>query len=174
MFQVSKFSLKENKVFTRQFLKSKSVVMITKTCISLLFCIVCLSATTMSQPADNGETGRYCKKYNGGEGVIVTIMRIGDDKSNEALVAIEGVDHSWDRKIFKAKVNSYDNKKDFTISVKGKSFTALTWRDGRYILMLPKENAIEQMEFYLAYSKDLSGECKPEWLLKEYKEQKTE
>lgn len=134
-----------------------------------------ITSNAEAQKNDRPEVGKYCKVYRDGEGLRVTITRIGKEKDNEVLIGIQGIDHSWDKKIFKAKVTGYDDKLDYTISHNGKTYIIITYRGGYgsgYSIYLPKENNVEKTDRRLVYDEAFSNECKPEWLLTEYLEQK--
>ncbi len=128
-----------------------------------------MSSTTMAQVTTSTEMGKVCKIYTGSDGLRVVMGRIGPEANNEMLVGIEGIDHPWSGKIFKAKVAKFDGKMNISIDVDGKPWVLLTYRYD-FILYLSKYGTEEQ-ERYLKYSDSLSAECKPEWLRADYLKQ---
>ena len=115
------------------------------------------------------EVGRYCKVYRAGEGLKVLLLRVGTDSKNESLVALDGFDHPWDGKIFKASVVRADGRQEFTIQNNGRPFVVLVFREryGQSTLFVPKYGT-EEVERSLVYSEDLSAACKPDILLSQY------
>lgn len=123
-----------------------------------------------SKAQNRPEMGSVCKAYIGEEGLRITTCRIGSPENNEVLLGIMGIDHPWSGKIFKAKVRKYDGKEDYEITVDGKSYVIMTYRD--YYEVYLTEYGTTKATQYVAYNQDASQECKPEWLLTEYFEQK--
>lgn len=115
------------------------------------------------------EIGRYCKVYRAGEGLKVLLLRVGPEAKNESLVGLDGFDHPWDGKIFKASVARADGRQEFTIYNNGRPFVILVFREryGQSTLFVPKYGT-EETERPLNYSEDLSAECKPDILLSQY------
>ncbi len=120
------------------------------------------------------EVGRYCKVYRAGEGLKVLLLRVGPESKNESLVALDGFDHPWDGKIFKASVTKADGRQEFMIQNNGRPFVVLVFREryGQSTLFVPKYGT-EETERPLIYSEDLSAECKPDILLSQYLQQQT-
>lgn len=139
--------------------------------ISLIFfaAFSCFAINVQGQVTNETEMGKVCKVYSGSEGLRVVMGRIGDEANNEMLIGIEGIDHPWSGKIFKAKVTKFDSKMDITIEVDGKPWTLLTYRYD-YILYLSKYGN-ENPERRLKYSETSSQDCKPEWLRADYLKQ---
>ena len=100
--------------------------------------------------------------YRAGEGLKVLLLHVGPESKNESLVALDGFDHPWDGKIFKANVVRADGRQEFTIQNNGRSFVFLVFREryGQWTLFVPKYG-IEEVERLLVYSEDLSAACKP-------------
>ncbi len=136
-----------------------------------IFLIVysCFIMVANAQVTNETEMGKVCKIYTGSEGLRVVMGRVGPEANNEMLIGIEGIDHPWSGKIFKAKVARFDGKMDVTIEVEGRPWVLLTYRH-EYILYLSKYGN-EQQERRLEYSDSLSSECKPEWLRADYLKQ---
>jgi hypothetical protein len=93
------------------------------------------------------EYSRYAWVFEGGEGVTVTVVRVGHPDNNEALVMIEGIDHPLDGAIIKHKVaKKYGNRAVIEYSMKydGGEWVTLAF-DGHMpgrrtpYLFLPKE-----------------------------------
>lgn len=137
----------------------------------LLITLVSLSgfAQTTKKEAPRPEIGKYCKVYRAGEGLKVLLLRVGPEANNESLVCTDGFDHPWDGKIFKAKVVKADGRQEFTIQNNGRPFVVLVFREryGQSTLFVPKYGT-EETERPIAYSEDLSAECKPDILLSQY------
>lgn len=135
----------------------------------IVFLSTFLSLMTMAQ--QRPEVGRYSKVYTNGENLTVTITRVGSGEQHEVLVLINGADHSWDQKIFKAKANTATGQsRDFTTTWKGKNYTILSWKDGYYTLYLPMENIMENVQNPLKYQ-GVAFDNTPDRLLTAYLEQ---
>lgn len=139
---------------------------------SLIVALLPVPAVAQSghRPAEvRPEVGRYCKVYRAGEGLKVLLLRVGPDSKNESLVALDGFDHPWDGKIFKASVVKADGRQEFTIQNNGRPFVVLVFREryGQSTLFVPKYGT-EEVERSLVYSEDLSAGCKPDILLSQY------
>jgi hypothetical protein len=130
-----------------------------------LIALTYLTARGQARP----EVGRYCKVYQGGEGLKVYLLRVGPEAQNESLVGFDGFDHPWDGRIFKASVTKADGRQEFTIQHEGKPFVTLVFREryGQSLLYVPKYGT-EQTERAITYSEALSAECKPDILLSQY------
>lgn len=115
------------------------------------------------------EIGKYCKVYRAGEGLKVLLLRVGPESKNESIVALDGFDHPWDGKFFKASVVKADGRQEFTIQNAGRPFVILVFREkyGQSTLFVPKYGT-EETERPLSYSEDLSAGCKPDILLSQY------
>lgn len=138
-----------------------------------------LSAPTLAQSkkpdAARPEIGKYCKVYRAGEGLKVLLLRVGPESKNESIVALDGFDHPWDGKLFKATVVKADGRQEFTIQNNGRPFVILVFREkyGQSTLFVPKYGT-EETERPLAYSEDLSVGCKPDILLSQYLNQQAD
>jgi hypothetical protein len=125
-----------------------------------------------SKKSTRPEVGNYCKVYINNENLQITTTRVGKSENNEILFEVFGIDHPFDKKIFKAKVLEYNNNMDITIQYEGKDWVIATKRgDDNFMVYLPNKGK-KSSEFNIAYSKDLSNQCKPEFLLTAYLEQK--
>ena len=127
------------------------------------------TATVVRPNAARPEIGKYCKVYRAGEGLKVLLLRVGPENKNESLVALDGFDHPWDGKIFKASVAKADGRQEFTIQNNGRPFVVLVFREryGQSTLFVPNYGT-EETERPLMYSEDLSANCKPDILLSQY------
>ncbi|GAB3643418.1 hypothetical protein [Spirosoma arcticum] len=141
--------------------------------------VVLLSGYAQAQSgksdAARPEIGRYCKVYRAGEGLKVVLLRVGPEAKNESLVAVDGFDHPWDGKIFKASVVKADGRQEFTIQNNGRPFVILVFREryGQSTLFVPKYGT-EETERPLSYSEELSANCKPDILLSQYLNQQAQ
>ena len=132
-----------------------------------------MAQTKKSNSDGRPEIGRYCKAYRAGEGLRVTLLRVGLEAKNESLVGFGGFDHPWDGKIFKASVSMVDGRQEYRIQYNGSPWRAVVFntRTGEVTSFVPKYGT-EKTERSLQYSESLSAECRPEWFLTEYLEQK--
>lgn len=115
------------------------------------------------------EVGKFCKLYRAGEGLIVSLVRVGPESNNEMLVGFNGFDHPWNEKVFKAKVVTADGRQEFTIQNNGRPWVVLVMREryGQSTVFVPKYGN-EQVERPVVYSQDLSGQCDPDIFLSQY------
>jgi hypothetical protein len=145
------------------------------------FCLLLLIGITTVSNAQDGkktrpEVAQYCKVYVNNENLQVSTTRIGKEENNEILIEIFGIDHPFDKKIVKAKVVEYNNSIDMTMQHEGKDWIIITkrgsesWND-TFTVYLPNKGK-KSSQFNIAYSKELSNQCKPEFLLTAYLEQK--
>lgn len=137
------------------------------------FLVVLVSLTAFGQTKKTGdgrpEVGKFCKLYRAGEGLIVSLVRVGPDSNNEMLVGFNGFDHPWNEKIFKAKVVTADGRQEFTIQNNGRPWVVLVMREryGQSTVFVPKYGS-EQVERPVSYSQELSGQCDPDIFLSQY------
>lgn len=85
------------------------------------------------------------------------------EKGDEALIQIQGVNHAWDKKVLRAKLESAGSGgKNFTVTQNGADYVALAQRGGTYFtsveLYLPGD---EQVVVPLSYNSDASKEARP-------------
>nr|WP_245880207.1 hypothetical protein [Superficieibacter electus] len=116
------------------------------------------------------EIGKYVQGYQGQEGAIVWLMRIGPRAANEALVQISHVDNDVDGRIFRCKVQMVrDGEKSYTTEINGKSFELLRMKDGNGNLYMPDEPS----SWWINYNDDLSKSdvANPDHFLTAYLEQ---
>jgi len=103
--------------------------------------------------------------YQGTQGVKVWTLRIGDRSANEALVQIEGVDHDWNMRIQKMKVEKTSKDTRYSTTVDGQKFVVLivqgTWGGELY---LPGE----AQEMTVGYSEGLSNQGNAQAFLTDY------
>lgn len=144
---------------------------------SLMACLLSLTAFSQNKMSETArpQVGKYCKLYKAGEGLVVSLLRVGPESNNEMLVGFNGFDHPWDEKIFKAKVVSADGRQEFTIRYEDRPFVVLVIREryGQSTLFVPKYGT-EQPERPLQYSQQLSAECDPDIFLSQYINQQKE
>lgn len=136
--------------------------------------LIGVSFSTLAQTKKTAETarpevGKYCKLYRAGEGLVVSMVRVGPESNDEMLIGFNGFDHPWDEKIFKAKVVTADGRQEFTIRYNDRPFVVLVIREkyGQSTLFVPKYGT-EQPERPLQYSQQLSAECDPDIFLSQY------
>jgi hypothetical protein len=137
----------------------------------LLIVLFSLPALAQTRKTNDGrpEVGKFCKLYRAGEGLIVSLVRVGAEANNETLIGFNGFDHPWDGKIFKAKVVTADGRQEFTIQNNGRPFVVLVMREryGQSTLFVSKYGT-EQVERPITYSQELSGQCDPDIFLSQY------
>jgi hypothetical protein len=129
---------------------------------------------------DRPEIGEYAEVYQDKNNLRVTIIRFGPRERKEALVEINGIDHPWNKQIFRVSVSDWTNpsdssnkKVDYVTQVNGEDWYLLNRRGNRLQLNL-RENgdAGKEQNYDLSYSAELSKNSKPEDLLTTYLEQK--
>jgi hypothetical protein len=139
-----------------------------------------LAFTTMTSAQDKKttrpEVAQYCKVFTSNENLQVTTTRIGKAENNEILFEIVGIDHPFDKKIFKAKVDESNDGISITIKYEGDDWVIATKRGDNswyndFTVYLPNKGK-KMSEYTIFYSKEISNQCKPEWLLTAYLEQK--
>jgi hypothetical protein len=145
---------------------------------SLIFLAFFTSAIQAQQikTSDRPEVGKYCKVYVDNENLQISMVRIGDRQNDEILFEVFGIDHPFDKKIFKAKVTEVDDRTNITIKYEGKDWIIASKKgDGysnqNFMVYLPNKGK-KNSEISITYSKELSNNCKPEYLLTAYLEQK--
>lgn len=68
--------------------------------------------------------------YESPQGVKVWTLRIGERSVNEALVQIEGIDHDWNMRIQKMKVEKTSKDTRYFTTVDGQKFVVLIIKEG--------------------------------------------
>jgi hypothetical protein len=131
--------------------------------------------TTQAQKGPRPQVGKYCKVYVDKENLQITTVRLGDEENDEILFEVFGIDHPFDKKIFKAKVTEVDKRTNITIKYEGRDWIIASKRGGdmgddNYVVYLPNKGK-KNSEFSIVFSKELSNNCKPEYLLTAYLEQ---
>ena len=136
--------------------------------LSILFSVPGMAQTKKTEDT-RPEVGKFCKLYRAGEGLIVSLIRVGPESNNEVLVGFNGFDHPWDGKIFKANVVTADGRQEFTIQNNGRPFVVLVMREryGQSTVFVPKYGT-EQVERPVSYAQELSGQCDPDIFLSQY------
>ena len=146
--------------------------------ISSILLSIILATTAMAQTKKTGDNrpqvGKFCKLYRAGEGLIVSLVRVGPETNNEMLIGFNGFDHPWNETIFKAKVVTADGRQEFTIQNNGRPFVVLVMREryGQSTVFVPKYGS-EQVERPVSYSQELSAQCDPDIFLSQYLNQPT-
>lgn len=140
----------------------------------LISIFITMSMTSNAQNDKNrSEMGKVCRVYSG-EGVYVTTCRIGPEKNNESLILVNGLDHPWNEKIWKAKVLKNNENFDYQIQLDGKPFIIFTYRSNYYsYTVYLKDFGGEKNEQSVSYDKDESNACSPEIFLNQYLEQQS-
>ncbi|MCS3473148.1 hypothetical protein M2401_006916, partial [Pseudomonas sp. JUb42] len=92
----------------------------------------------------------------------------GARAANEALVQVEGVDHDWNLRIRKMKVEKTAKDTRYSTEVNGQKFVALILQDGYGELYLPDES----QELNVSYSEGLSSQGNAQAFLTDYLNQK--
>ena len=117
---------------------------------------------------------RYAKAFTGGEGVEVIILGVGEPDAKEYLVKVSGINHDWDRTIFKAKkIGLASWRKDagdhaYKIMSQGKAHNLLVVKDGNYQVFLSKA----KKGIYVSYNKGFSRRVAPQHMLTDYLDKK--
>ena len=148
---------------------------------SFLAILLSTSSYVLAQKSSDvrPEVGEYAEVYRGEKNLQVTIVRLGKREDKEALIEIVGIDHPWDKRIFRAKVNDYttgsdadDKKIDYKIKVNGVDYSLIAARGyGRELYLRENGDSGKESSYNLYYSKALSEDSKPEFLLTAYLEQ---
>ncbi len=135
----------------------------------ILFTTVLLVQTGVTQAAEEKrpEVGRYVKAYSGAENLKVWTTRIGPESNHEALLQIGGIDHAWDMKIMKVKIEPAGKSDRYIAQVDGKPFTALILTNESAELYLPNAKRV----YSVGYSKELSEQGNSERFLTDYLQQ---
>jgi hypothetical protein len=131
-------------------------------------------ATAQARP----EVGEQAEAYSGDKNVQVTIVRVGKREKKQALVEIVGLDHPWNKHIFKANVTNIASghstavKNNYEIMVNGKSWNLATTEDNYLTLNLREDGATGRQQSYrLGFDRGIADDTKPEWLLTAYLKQ---
>lgn len=127
------------------------------------------SAISVAQSDVRPEVAKKVIAYHGQQGVMVWTLRIGAPEEKEALVQIEGIDHAWDLKIQKMKVEKTSRDTRYYTENKGKKFVALIIKDrccGE--VYLPDE----PQPIMVSYSDALSHEGNAQAFLTDYLQNK--
>lgn len=135
-------------------------------CIFLLLIGVGASGLASAQPRP--EIARYVKAYSGQEGIKVWTLRVGAVHKNEAIVQIGGIDHAWDMRIQKLRMEPSQRGTNYVATVEGKRFVVLTMEGGWGQLYLPGSG---EEKTTLIYSKTLSEQGNAEHFLTDYLKQ---
>ena len=126
------------------------------------------------------EVSELAECYTGDKNLTVTIVRVGKRENKQALVEIVGLDHPWNRRIFKANVaniapaNSSLVKNEYIIKVNGRDWHLARLEDNQLTLFLREDGATgRSQEYHLAFSQGVSDDTKPEYLLTAYLKQES-
>ncbi len=117
---------------------------------------------------------RYAKAFTGGEGVEVVLLGVGDKAAKEYLVKVSGINHDWDRIIFKAKKIKLASWREgagdhaYSIMSAGKAHKLIVVKDGNYQVFLSNS----KQGIGVAYNKGFSRRVAPQHLLTDYLDKK--
>ncbi|HEX8329636.1 MAG TPA: hypothetical protein VF629_19015 [Hymenobacter sp.] len=132
---------------------------------------------TAAAPA-RPEVGEQAEAYSGDKNLLVTIVRVGKRENKQALIEIVGLDHPWNRRIFKANVTNIASgqstavKNNYEITVNGGSWNLATTEDNYLTLNLRENGATGRQQSYrLAFDRGIANDTKPEYLLTAYLKQ---
>lgn len=141
------------------------------------------ATTTYAQKAGTAtqarpEVAEQAEAYSGDKNVQVTIVRVGKRENKQALVEIVGLDHPWNKHIFKANVTNIASshstavKNNYEITVNGNSWNLATTEDN-YLTLNLRENGStgRQQSYRLGFDRGIADDTKPEWLLTAYLKQ---
>jgi hypothetical protein len=137
------------------------------TCAVAFVAVLLIMAAGVGYSADRPEVAKYASVYTGGEGVQVTVLRIGPPEKSEVLLQVNRIDHPWDGKIMLHKVNGTGRRIDYVTQVDGKDWVTMTVRDGSRELYLPNMEA----SIHLSFSEELSNKVAPQSFLTLYLDQ---
>lgn len=132
--------------------------------------------------ANRPVVGAVGKAYKGDEGLVVTIVRIGDESKNRVLLKFSGIDHPWNGKVFKAAVLKPQISNHYIILENGKCkmengvpvsviIGSPNGYDGNYLdykVFIPNGPSGK----YIAYDETESKKIVPNDILTEYLKQK--
>ena len=131
-------------------------------------------AATQARP----EVSEQAEAYAGDKNLIVTIVRVGKREAKQALVEIVGLDHPWNRRIFKCDVvnaasnNSTAVKNNYEMKVNGKDWLLGTAENNAFTLYLRDNGATgRSISYQLSYSTAIANDTQPEHLLTAYLKQ---
>lgn len=136
--------------------------------ITLALAAFLLVLTAAQAEPSRPETARFVMAYDSQTGPArVATLRVGPREKNEALVQIAGIDHPWDRKVFKASVTQRERGLHYSITHNGQPYVLFIETDGQGEAFLPEQRSIK-----VQYSKALSEQSRPEPFLTDYLQQK--
>ncbi|WP_296254915.1 MULTISPECIES: hypothetical protein [unclassified Pseudomonas] len=143
--------------------------MFLSTCVRALTvgALLLTSAFTLADDA-RPEVADKIMAYQGEQGVKVWTLRIGARTADEALVQVEGVDHDWNLRIQKMKVEKTAKDMRYSTEVNGQKFVALILQDDYGELYLPDESR----KLNVGYSEWLSSQGNAQAFLTDYLNQK--
>ena len=148
--------------------------------------LACLTTTASAQKTATAkparpEVGELAEAYAGDKNLVVTIVRVGKRENKQALVEIVGLDHPWNRRIFKANVaniapnSSSIVKNEYTIKVNGGDWNLARTEDNQLTLFLRENGATgKSQEYRLGFAKSISDDTRPEYLLTAYLKQEAD
>ena len=134
--------------------------------------VLCTAVFGNVVAAERPDVARYVRAYTGGEGVTVWVLRFGPVADKEALVQINGIDHPWDGRVQRMKIEQMQSGVKYVASSGGKRLDVL-WRSE-----LPGAPTLELAvpgmpgRTALAYDKAVSAESDAQHFLTKYLEQK--
>ncbi|MCD5987933.1 hypothetical protein NLO88_10935 [Pseudomonas syringae] len=135
---------------------------------AVLFSICLLGSSVAMAEEARPEVADKIFAYSGEKGVKVWVLRIGDRSANEALVQVAGVDHEWNLRIQKMKVENTNKDTRYSVQRDGKPYEVLRLDRDNGELYLPGESH----ELRVSYNDELSMTGRPQWFLTEFLDQK--
>lgn len=134
----------------------------------ILFVCNFIFVNSIALSDERPEVGKYAKVYKGGEGLYVTVLRIGPREKEESLFLLEGVDHPFDGKVMVAKKTRHNKKTEFTIQVNGKNYVVFIKRGStvNYVYLGRHDDPTN-----VEYNEALSRNIKPQHFLTRFLKQ---
>lgn len=140
--------------------------------LALVLSTLIVAPTVTAQEPSRPPIANQVEAYSGAQGVKVWTLRVGERSANQALVQVTGVDHDWDKRIYKMDVEKTFKDVRYSTKVNGKQFIALIVSEGygeKYAeLYLPGES----QSIKVTSNAGLAEQGNPEHFLTDYLEQK--
>lgn len=144
----------------------------TRNLLPLVLSALIVAPTIAAEETPRPAIANQIEAYSGAQGVKVWTLRVGERSANQALVQVTGVDHDWDKHIYKMDVEKTFKDVRYSTQVNGKPFIALIVSEGygeKYAeLYLPGENK----SIKITSNSGLAEQGNPEHFLTEYLQQK--
>lgn len=110
------------------------------------------------------EVAKYVKAYSGQEGLKIWTTRVGPLENNEMLFQFSGIDHPWDMKIVKTKIETSHDRDKYVTEVNGAPYVIFIKEGGHGTLYLPNTNK----NYSAYYDEELSKSGNAEHFLTDY------